>query len=654
MLPRSHTDTEAFYHSLVESLPQNILRKDLHGRFTFANQRCLETFGKRWEEVIGKTDFDIFPYELAAKYRADDEWVKSTGQRYEVIEEHVTGQGERLYVHVIKTPIYNARGEMLGVQCIFWDVTREKITEQLLIKAKEEAEAALKAKSEFLANMSHEFRTPIHGLLGMTELLLATSLTAEQRECLNMVRASGEALLAIVNDLLDYSRMEAGRLVLESQPFSLHELLESSVGMLAVRAHQKGLDVICHIEAGVPERVVGDATRLRQVLLNLLGNAIKFTEQGEVVLTACLQKDPQTLCFRVSDTGIGIPPDMQEAVFQPFVQADRGTAKRFGGTGLGLSIAAQLVRLMGGDIHLTSEVGRGTTVEFTCRLPAEMGVKTPAAPFPGVRALVIEPNQKTRASLLGALGRLGIDARPATNDGSLPPCDIWVLGLQPDGSDEATTLRWLRRQANRRPALILAPSQKALALAEIVRRTRLGVCLAKPPTRNALVRAIKQLLDAPESRNCATAGARSSGAPEQDTSTRLRILVADDNLTNQQLLKRLLEKFGHQVTLAGDGLTAVELAEQSEFDLALMDVQMPGMDGLQATRELRQREARRGRPRLPVVALSAHTAEEHRHACLQAGMDAYVSKPLRCEELMTIIRALAGQKSAPSAAPVSC
>lgn len=652
MLPRSHTDTEAFYHSLVESLPQNILRKDLHGRFTFANQRCLETFGKRWEEVIGKTDFDIFPYELAAKYRADDEWVKSTGQRYEVIEEHVTGQGERLYVHVIKTPIYNARGEMLGVQCIFWDVTREKVTEQLLIKAKEEAEAALKAKSEFLANMSHGFRTPIHGLLGMTELLLATSLTAEQRDCLNMVKASGEALLAIVNDLLDYSRMEAGRLVLESQPFSLHELLESSAGMLAVRAHQKGLELVCHIEAGVPERVVGDATRLRQVLLNLLGNAIKFTEQGEVVLTACLQKDPQTLCFRVSDTGIGIPPDMQEAVFQPFVQADRGTAKRFGGTGLGLSIAAQLVRLMGGDIHLTSEVGKGTTVEFTCRLPAEPDAETAAAPFRGVRALVFEPNQKARQALFSALGRLGIEARPGALDDPLPPCDVWILGLQPGGVEDATMLRWLRKQCKRYPALILAPSQKALALAELVRETRLGVCIAKPPMRNALVHAIEQLLDASARRSCASHSAPSSGRPMEDASRCLQILVADDNPTNQQLLKRLLEKFGHQVTVAGDGLTAVELAEQSEFDLALMDVQMPGIDGLQATRELRQREARRGRPRLPVVALSAHTAEEHRDACLQAGMDAYVSKPVRCDELMAIIRTLAGQNQAAPTAPV--
>jgi PAS domain S-box-containing protein len=361
-------DSEALYHSLVETLPLNVLRKDRQGRFTFGNQLFCKTIGKPLAEIVGKTDYDLYPRKLADKYRQDDQRVIEERVVLDAIEEHRKPSGEMIYVEVFKTPVYDARGKVVGTQAFFWDVSERKRAEQEMRRAKDEAESASRSKSSFLANMSHEIRTPMNAIIGMTELMLGTQLTAEQREYLDLVHKSAESLLAVINDILDFSKVEAGKLELDVVEFGLRETLGDLLNTLAPRAHQKGLELACHVAPDTPNLLLGDPGRLGQILLNLVGNAIKFTDQGEVNVNVGLATENEgiqsigeggkaLLEFAVSDTGIGVPQEKANVIFEAFAQADGSTTRRYGGTGLGLAIAKRLVDLLGGQISVKSGSG---------------------------------------------------------------------------------------------------------------------------------------------------------------------------------------------------------------------------------------------------------------------------------------------------------
>src|SRR5688572_26719098 len=360
-------NSESFYQTLVETLPQNILRKDSEGRFTFANRKFCQSIGKPLYDILGKTDFDFFPAALASKYFQDDLRVMTSLENLDTVEEHVTPGGEKLFVHVIKTPLYNALGQVVGIQGIFWDVTQRKRIEQELEQARDAALESARVKSAFLANMSHEIRTPMNAIVGMTGLLLDTRLSQEQREFANTIRDSTDGLMVIVNDLLDFSKIEAGKLRLESTDFDLREVVESTVEMLGDHARKKEIELGCWIEADVPVFLRGDPGRLRQVLANLLSNAVKFTERGEVLVSVRRTSETParaTLRFAVVDTGVGMDAKTLPDIFAPFTQGDTSTTRKYGGTGLGLSICKQLVELMEGQIGCESNSGRGSTFWF--------------------------------------------------------------------------------------------------------------------------------------------------------------------------------------------------------------------------------------------------------------------------------------------------
>ncbi|MBM4087944.1 MAG: response regulator, partial [Planctomycetes bacterium] len=413
-------ESEAVYLSLVESLPLNVLRKDMDGRVVFGNRRYCESLGRPLEKLVGRTDFDLFPRELAEKYRRDDAQVVSSREVMEIIEEHVKPDGIRIYVQVLKAPVCDADGNVVGIQAMFWDVTAREQAAEAVRVAKEAAEAASRAKSDFLANMSHEIRTPMNAIIGMTELVLDTELSASQRDYLRMVRESGESLMSVINDILDFSKIEAGKLELEFAPFDLREVIGDTMKSLAVRAHGKCLELACQIRPHVPDQLVGDAGRLRQIVLNLVGNAIKFTEAGEVVLVVDCDVpvgDETLLRVSVSDTGIGIPEDKLAVVFDAFEQADTSTTRRHGGTGLGLAICTKLVQLMGGEIGVKSSVGCGSTFHFTAPVGLLLGEPTEAAALcptvvQGTRVLVVDDNATNRRILEETLRSWGME--PAT------------------------------------------------------------------------------------------------------------------------------------------------------------------------------------------------------------------------------------------------
>ena len=361
-------ESEAIYHSLVENLPISLMRKDMDGKFVYANEPFCEILGHPLEEIVGRTDYDFFPGELAEKYRANDRAVAESGHVFEDIERHRSPRGDDAYVHVLKVPVLDASGDIIGVQALFWDVTMRKRAEQQLHLAKEAAESANRAKTDFLANVSHEIRTPMNAIIGMTELVLETALEKGQREYLRVVRDSAESLLMIINDVLDFSKIEADKVQLHVVPFKAHHCFRDAAISLQIEAQKKGIELQHDIGEGVPRFVKGDPVRLRQVLLNLIGNAIKFTPRdGSVTLTvgeSAVGDDRCRLRFGVSDTGIGIPEEKQKLIFQAFEQADTSTTREFGGTGLGLAISSRLVSLMGGRISLQSEVGQGSEFYF--------------------------------------------------------------------------------------------------------------------------------------------------------------------------------------------------------------------------------------------------------------------------------------------------
>jgi len=640
--------------TLVDHLPDFIYVKDTQRRFLLANKSLAKLFGvASSEELLGKTVFDFCPPELAQAFDESDQAILRTGEPLINFEDTVfdpTGKTE--WVLTTLVPLRDGHGNIVGFVGIDRDITERKQSEKKLEAATKAAEAASRAKSEFLANMSHEIRTPMNGILGMTGLLLETDLSFEQREYLEMVKQSADSLLTVINDILDFSKIEAGKLDLDLVEFDLRDSLEETIRTLALRADQKGLELLCEVRPEVPEVVWGDPTRLRQVIVNLVGNAIKFTERGEVVLTVELEREESgahILQFTVSDTGIGIPTEKQNLIFEAFSQADSSTTRKYGGTGLGLTISSRLVQLMGGQIWLESTVGKGTQFHF--RVPLQVGKRTTTPlsgaveKLKGLTALIVDDNHANRRILEGVLASWGLrtvasrsgeealarlaEAREAGETFTLVLTDVNMPEM--DGFDLVERIRQNQELGTVTIMMLTSSGQRG----DAARCRELGISayLTKPIRPSELREAIVRLLAVPNRESYSLPLTRHSirEAPRLAT-VRLRVLLAEDNAVNQRLAIRLIEKQGHQVVVVNDGLEALEVLEHENFDLVLMDVQMPRMDGLEATAAIRRREKERG-GHMSIVAMTAHAMKGDRERCLAAGMDGYLAKPLRVQEL---------------------
>jgi len=647
--------------TLIDNMPDRIYVKDAKSRWVVANHALAELVGaKDPEELLGKTDFDYFPKELATDFFSDEQAVIQSGEALVNHEEkRVDAEGNAKWTSTSKVPWRDESGHVIGIMGIGRDITRRMAAEEESKRAKEAAETASRAKSEFLANMSHEIRTPMNGIIGMTELALDTELTGEQRDYLSMVKVSAESLLTVINDILDFSKIEAGKMDLDCTDFNLRESLEETLRTFGVRADEKGLELACDIRANVPEVIVGDSKRLRQVVVNLLGNAIKFTEHGEVVLQVEVQQVKERsveLHFIVRDTGLGIPKDKQDVIFGAFAQADTSSSRKYGGTGLGLTISSRLVAMMGGRIWLESEAGIGSTFHFTgtfelARAAQHPRVSSKAASLAGIPVVIVDDNPTNRRILEETLIGWGMRATSVSSgwaalaelrraaetgnaptlvllDAQMPHLDGFSTAAKIKGDPEAPT-----------PTIIMLTSGGQRGDAERCRKLGISAYLTKPVRQAELRDAIVGVLGLTH---------RADDTPKlvtrhslREARKHLQILLADDNAINRELTVRILSKRGHTVTAVENGKLAVQAVEAQNFDVVLMDVQMPEMDGFEATAMIRQNEQASGR-HLPIIAMTAHAMKGDRESCLAAGMDGYISKPIRAQELLEVTESFAG------------
>jgi len=612
--------------AMIGGMEEGVVFADSRNRISEVNQFLCKFMGVPASELIGRELEELHPPEIRSRIREMIFGFRTRPHSPPVVIQRPLRGAE---VIMRFQPIY-WEGHYEGVMLNIIDVTE-------LVRAKELAEEASRAKSEFLANMSHEIRTPMNAIIGMTELLGGTALTPEQRDYVEMLRLSAENLLQIINDILDLSKIESGRLELEEVEFDLRELVESTVTSLAPKAHAKGLEILCHIPVGIPQRVKGDPGRVRQILLNLVGNAVKFTERGEVVVKVERLAEVEgglLLEFQVSDTGIGIPPEKLDTIFESFSQADPSITRRYGGTGLGLAISKRLVEMMGGKIWVESEPGKGSTFHFTLLLKPASEVEEGEVPeFRGKKVLLVEGNSTVRMVLEEIIASWGMRPR-AVEDGMSALSvldedggyDLLIVDEDIPRLDGISLIEKVRGMGGYKkvPVLLMVSSTGRGARD---RAETLGAkVIMKPVRRSKLFNLIMEFFKGEGE------GELEPHVPSPLDGKSLRVLLAEDHPVNQRLVVNLLRKRGWEVEVASNGKEVLELLEGRNFDLILMDVQMPEMDGLEATRRIRQRGWR-----LPIVALTAHAFEEDRRRCLEAGMDGYVSKPIRPADLFRTI-----------------
>ena len=648
--------TEVLRDAILDASLDPIITVNHDGEITVFNQAAARTFRRRPSEVLGKKPEQIL--------------FAATGEQGDRVGRHISeGAGSMIGSRMEMTGL-RSNGEtfpletamnvslVLGEPVVTFflrDISDRKKWEDDLRRAKDAAEAASRAKSMFLANMSHEIRTPMNAILGMTELVLGTDLDASQREYLEIVKESGESLLTLINDILDFSKIEAGKLDLEEAEFDLRASIHDVMKSLAFRAHSKRLELVCHVRTDVPDLVVGDRVRLRQIIVNLVGNAIKFTEHGEILLDVRLdsRNDRQAvILFAIRDTGIGIAKDKLSKVFGAFDQADASTRHRFGGTGLGLSICQRLVEMMRGKMSVRSKVGQGSTFQFsaTFGLPRET-VEQPAPAekqLSGLTVLVADDNETSREILnelllswkmaptlaAGAEEALTLIQAEANDD---PFQLILVDELMPDVDGYALVEKIRGTPTSTCPIVMMVSSVEQHGIDRRCDEIGVTAHLRKPVQPSQLFDTIASVMGAAP---LEPKVAESDGSLPPDQMPPLDILLAEDTIVNQKLAIGLLEKHGHRVVVANNGREAIEAAGASDFDLILMDVEMPEVDGLEATRTIRAAEAN-GRKRTPIIALTAQAMKGDRERCLAAGVDDYLSKPIRVKELFQAIHQLA-------------
>jgi two-component system sensor histidine kinase/response regulator len=660
-LQSAHDDLEkrveqrtSYLNALIENSPLAIMVLDSSENVLLCNPAFERMFQYSRSDIVGKSaDGLIAEGNLLTEARNISRGTLG-GTPVTLVTQRKRKDGHLVDVELHGVPLV-VNGQVAGSLGIYQDISVRKRAEEAMQQAKEAAEAASRAKSEFLANMSHEIRTPMNGIMGMTELVLDTDLDSEQREYLNIAKLSADSLLSVINDILDFSKIEAGKLEIDAIEFNLGDTIADTMKALSFRAHQKGLELAYDVQPDVPDALLGDPGRLRQIIVNLVGNAIKFTERGEVILyieTKWRTNDDIQLHFRVSDTGIGIPAEKQTAIFEAFTQADGSMSRTYGGTGLGLTISTRLVVLMHGRIWVESEVGKGSRFHFTAhfglqKVPRRTVVPRDPATLRDMRVLVVDDNETNRQILLRMLASWH----------TLP------LAVE-SGARAITALRESQGLGRRYPLILVdaqMPDMDGFALAESIKKNpewgaatimmlssagqrgdakrcrELGISayLTKPVRQAELLDAVLTALGTRTIVDGSPALVTRHSLREQGHN--LRILLVEDNAVNQMLAVRLLEKRGNTVTVAGNGKEALVALEKDGFDLALMDVQMPVMDGFQATAAIREKEKMSGN-HLPIIAMTAHAMAGDRERCLEAGMDNYLTKPIRLQELIELLR----------------
>ena len=655
------------YRELFENANDIVFTCGIDGKLTSLNKAGEGVMGYSRYEALGR-DFREFlapgREALAAEVLAHAATAEAHHPKEITL---VTKDGRQVPIEV-SARIIRQEGRPNGIQGIARDITERKRVEAELRKAMDTAEAASRAKSEFVANMSHEIRTPMNGILGMTELALDTDLTDDQRDYLNTVKISADSLLGVINDILDFSKIEAGKLELDAAEFNFRDTITETLKPMAFRAQQKGLELLCDVHDNVPEAVIGDPARLRQVLTNLIGNAIKFTPKGEVVVEAEVEKKPDRgqealLRLTVRDTGIGIPKEKQRLIFEAFSQADTSTTRRFGGTGLGLTISNRLVEMMGGRIWVESDGVHGSQFHFTVRFAVSEGKsdpdRVPSADLAGLSVLVVDDNATNRKILDNTLRRWAIEpvlaesgeqAIQALQSAALrnEPFGLVLTDANMPGMDGFDLISEMRQQPGLAQATIMMLSSGSQR-GDAARCTKLGVSayLTKPICERDLRRAIDRVLGSPRpARTISQAVTRQLKSRAAHSPEAIRVLLVEDNPVNQKLAVRLLEKRGYGVTPAWNGLEAVETLEKEFFHVVLMDIQMPEMDGLEATAEIRKKERLNGCEPLPIIAMTAHAMKGDEERCLAAGMNGYISKPVRAAELFAMIEKLTAYPAA--------
>ncbi|HVZ65651.1 MAG TPA: PAS domain S-box protein [Lacunisphaera sp.] len=654
---------------LLNSIPDNIYCKDRDSRFLVISRSLAERFGlKDPAEAIGKTDFDFFKEEHARQAFADEQRIVATGEPLlGRVEKETWSDGRVSWGLTTKTPLLDQAGRIIGTCGITKDITELKAAEEELARAKEAAEAATRAKSEFLANMSHEIRTPMNGVIGMTGLLLDTKLDDLQREFAETIRASADTLMTVINDILDFSKIEAGKLHFEELDFDLVETIEGTLDMLAERAQRKNIELLSAIPPDVPVALRGDPGRLRQVLVNLIGNAIKFTERGEVVVRVFKEEETDTYStvrFNVVDTGIGIPPEVQQRLFQAFTQADSSTTRRYGGTGLGLAISKQIVAMMDGQIGVQSVPGQGATFWFTAKFARQSGPAKPPSAYNrdlfDLRVLVVDDNATNRQILRhqivawkmqkgsAASGHEALKIlRAAAAEGK--PYDVALLDMQMPEMDGLTLARAIKAEpAIARTRLIILTSLGHVMSNAELKANGIDAYLIKPVKQSRLFDCLVDVVGQAMAESVFAKPASPAAAPAVAAgAAKARILLAEDNAVNQKVALAQLRKLGYAADAVANGLEVVQALDEVPYDVIIMDCQMPEMDGYEATQCIRRREeenARSGRrAHVHIIAMTANAMQGDREKCLAAGMDDYVSKPVREAEL----RAALGRWIAP-------